>query len=132
MLLTVVLGSIYTTQDGLSERETMKIRLDHVLIDLEGEKLIERRKTKEKDESGKPVIKEIELTLGKIGANALMTPVEKDTGDEKAAKGSLAMKIYSAGEIDLSIDELKLLKDNIDRCYGPLVITQARELLEGK
>lgn len=110
----------------------MKVRLDHILADLEGEELIERRKTAELDENKQPIVKKVVLTLGKIGANALMTPVKEDTGDEKAAKGELAMRIYNAGETDLSVDDLHKLKDLIGRFYGPLVVTQAWELLEGK
>jgi len=111
----------------------MKVRLDHVLVDMEGEKLIERVKTKEVDNDGEPIIKETIITLGKICANALMTPPKQpDTGEEKVKKGKLAMRIWGLDEAELSIDELKLLKDQIGIAYGPLVVTQAWDLLEDR
>ena len=111
----------------------MKIRLDHVLVDMEGEELIERVKTKELDDKDQPKFKETPVTLGKICANALMTsPKQPDTGEVKCEKGALAMKLWPLDEVELSIDELKLLKDQIGIAYGPLVVVQAWSLLEGK
>jgi hypothetical protein len=111
----------------------MKVKLDHILADLEGNPLIENVKTKEKDEEGKPVVKQIEVTLGKICANALMMqPKTPDTPEQKCEKGRLAMRIWGLKETELSIEELALLKEHIGIAYGPLVVVQAWDLLEGK
>jgi hypothetical protein len=111
----------------------MKVRLDHVLVDMEGEELVERVKTKEVDDKGQPKFKETPITLGKICANALMTsPKQPDGSDQKYEKGKLAMKLWPLDEAELSIEELALLKECIGIAYGPLVIVQAWDLLEGK
>lgn len=110
----------------------MKIKLNHILVNLEGEELVEQVKTKEKDENNRPITKDVKITLGKICANALMNPVKEDSGEKKAQKGKLAMRLYGLDEADLSIEELALVKDLIGQFYGPLVVTQCWTLLENK
>lgn len=111
----------------------MKVRLDHVLVNMDGEKLTERVKTKEIGEDGKPIIEEKEVTLNKICATALMgNPKQPDTPDQKYEKGKLAMRLWPLNEAELSIEELGLLKECIGITYGPLVLAQAWDLLEGK
>lgn len=112
----------------------MKVRLDHILVDMDGGKLIEKVRTKEVDKDGKPVIKEAEITLNKVCATALMNSNSKepDTPDEKYEKGHLGMKLWKLTEAELSIDELALLKKCIGITYGPLVIAQAWDLLEDR
>lgn len=110
----------------------MKVKLDHVLKDMEGESLKEKKNTGKKDKDGKPETELRDLTLGRICANALMTPIEKDTGDEKAQKGNLAMRIWGKEETELSIEELGLIKDMVGKFYGPLFVCQAWKLLEGE
>jgi len=111
----------------------MKVRLDHVLVNIEGGKLMEEIRTKEKGEDGKPIVKLAEITLNKVCATALMRPPkEPDTPDQKYEKGKLAMRIWPLDEAELSIEELALLKECIGVTYGPLVLVQAWDLLEGK
>lgn len=111
----------------------MKVRLNHVLVDLEGAELVEEVKTKDVNpQTEKPITKKIKITLGKICANALMNPVKEDSGEKKAQKGGLAMRLYGLDEADLSIEELALVKDLIGQFFGPLVVTQCWELLENK
>lgn len=52
---------------------------------------------------------------------------------EKYRRAELAERIYRAdGEIDLSIDDLKLLKDLIGEKGSPLIVKQAWDILDPK
>lgn len=76
-------------------------------------------------------------TLRQIAVGALHAVLQ---GDEllppakKYERGKLAKKIYEAnGEaFDISAEELADLKTLIARAYGPLVVVQAFDMIEGK
>ena len=85
---------------------------------------------KEKDESGKPIIVEEEIVLNKICSNALMQPDQKDDGAKKVEKYLLAQKVHNADEVELTVEEISLLKECIAVGYAPLVVGQAWCLLE--
>ena len=75
------------------------------------------------------------LTMKIVCTNSLLTPAQEDKnidGNEKAKRFELAMRIYTEDEIDLSIDELKLLKDLIGKLYTPLVVGRAYQILDPK
>jgi len=56
---------------------------------------------------------------------------QKLSGSEKAKRYALAMEIHkSNGKVDLSVDDLKLLKDLIAKNGGPLIVGQAYEILD--
>ena len=94
------------------------INFDVTLKNLEGETL----KDKEKD-----------LTLKDVSANALLGNYqdEKIDGEEKLKRFLLATKIYeSNGELELSIDEVKMTKDLIAKGYSTLVTGRALQILD--
>lgn len=96
----------------------MKIDFNMVLKNLEGKPL----KDKEKD-----------VTLKDASANALLGnyPDDKIDGEEKLRRFLLATKIYeSNGEIELSVDEIKMTKDLIAKGYSTLVTGRALEILD--
>ena len=75
------------------------------------------------------------LTMRIVCTNSLLTPTQDDKnidGNEKAKRFELAMRIYTEDEIDLNVDELKLLKDLIGRLYTPLVVGRAYQILDPK
>lgn len=79
--------------------------------------------------------KKVALTLGMVAAGALYGsyPDEKDlSGDEKARRGNLALKIAQGGDQQLSVEDTALLKKLIAKAYGPLIVARAWTLLDPK
>ncbi len=75
------------------------------------------------------------LTMRIVCTNSLLTQTQDDRnidGNEKAKRFELAMRIYTEKEVDLDIDELKMIKDLIGKTYGPLVVGQAYRILDPK
>ena len=91
------------------------------LLDLEGEPL--------KDQQGAAV------TLQNASVNALLgqTQDENPDGTEKAKRFVLAMKIHNVKEpVDVTAEEVALIKKLIGKIFTPLVVGRAYELLEQK
>lgn len=98
----------------------MKIRFDETMKDLDGKAI--------KGEGG-------ELTLKSICCNALTVIFQDEqglSGEEKAKRGLLAMRIYANTEIDLTVEEVALIKKLIGKAYGPLIVAQAWNMLESQ
>ncbi len=75
------------------------------------------------------------LTMKIVCTNSLLTQTQDDqniNGNEKAKRFELAMRVYTEKEIDLDIDELKMIKDLIGKIYGPLVVGRAYQILDPK
>lgn len=87
-------------------------------------------------EDGEKIEKEIELK--DICINALLTDVPKpqnapiESGREKFKKYNLAKKVGDGGEIEISSEEITLLKEQIGNLYPPMVVGSAYEILEGQ
>lgn len=87
------------------------------------------------DLDGKPIVeRDVPVTLMTVALSALMAQFEDEralTGKEKADRYQLAMKINKRpGEVDLTAEQVSLLKLLIGKAYGPLVVGQAYEMLE--
>ena len=88
-----------------------------------------------KELNGTPIcIGEKNLTLKDAACNVLSAAFndEQISGEEKAKRGLLAFRIYANQEIDLTIEELGLIKKLIGKGYGSIVVAQAWLYLEGK
>jgi len=74
------------------------------------------------------------ITLKNISVNALLTPAdEKLAGEEKLKRYNLAQKIYaSTAGIDMTTEEIALVKKLIGEIYPPLIVGQTWAMLEGK
>jgi hypothetical protein len=95
----------------------MKLRFDVPLVALDGTQL--------KDSTGAPV------TLGDVAIACLLSGDPRaSTAHQKVMAYDLAQRVYRGGEVELTIDEAKLLKDRIGELEGPLVVGQAMKLLE--
>ena len=74
------------------------------------------------------------FTLGVITMNALLMPYEDEknlTGKDKAERMQLALKINKRmKEVDLTVEQLALVKTLVAKAYGPLIVGRAWELLE--
>lgn len=104
----------------------MKIDMTKAIKNLEGDNLNNpESKLKEKE----PLMMRI------VCVNSLLTQTQDDKnidGNEKAKRFELAMRIYTEKEIDLNVDELKLIKDLIGKIYPPLVVGRAYQILDPK
>jgi hypothetical protein len=115
-----------TQKPGTPRRKEliMKINLETFLVTLNGEVLEEKIKDKV-----------IPIKLKSVCVNALLGMNEDDsreTGESKAARYKLALKLNEGGEQDLSTDEIVKIKGHIGKLYVPLIVGQAYDLLEGK
>lgn len=116
----------------------MKIKLNYVFKTLNGKPLTNR--VTEKDEKGKNVIVEKDFTFREACESVLvMEQIDPTTrqpknpidGVEKNRRGGLAFQIHNAkSEIDLSVDDVKLLKDLIGETAGALIVVQAWNILD--
>lgn len=64
--------------------------------------------------------------------NALLAPVDKESGVDKVKKYELAKKIYQAtDEVELTIEEVALCKKRVGEVFpNPIVVGQVTEMLE--
>lgn len=102
----------------------MLIKLNQVIKNLEGDPI--KNADNKKDD----------LTMRNVCVNALLANYsdERDIdGNEKAKRYELAMKIHlEKKEIELEIDDVKLIKDLIGKMHFPLVVGQAYRILDPK
>ena len=98
----------------------MKINFDAVITTLDGKPIKDASK---------------DLTLGMVATSALLSnhEDERPTGQEKAARYSLAVKIHGANShpLELDLDDAKLIQDLIAKSYTPLVVGQVYGFLNG-
>lgn len=88
-----------------------------------------------KNLDGKPLKEgDREVTIGSIAVNALLTPYEDErnlSGDDKVKRFRLAQSIHDAdGEIEVTVEQVALLKSLIAKAYSPLIVGQAWAILE--
>lgn len=76
--------------------------------------------------------KENVVLLRDVLCNTLLATDDSADGKERARRGMLAYKIYGNDELDLDVDDVKLLKDLVGKQYAPLVVFQVWEMLEGR
>ena len=76
-----------------------------------------------------------DLTLKIISVEALLATFSDEqslSGEEKAKRYVLATRIYAnPEELDLTIEEIAKIKQLIGKGYGPLIVGQAWDMLEG-
>ena len=73
-------------------------------------------------------------TLRFIAVKALSMVYQDEqslSGEEKFKRYDLAMKI-KADPVDLEVEEISLIKKLIGKAYGPVIVWQAWNILEGK
>jgi len=104
----------------------VKVNVDLQLIDLDDE-LIEVPTGKE-DPKTEP------LLLKNILINALITeqPNSGIAGNEKFERYNLARTIKQGHDIELTAENIALLKDLVAKNYTPLVVGDVWNILEGK
>jgi len=94
----------------------MKVKLDKQLINVEGFPW---------KEGGK------EVTLKWICMNAIIQPSEGDSAEKKVLKWEIFKKILNSSDVvELTAEEISLLKSEIAKNPLPLVVGQCFEMLE--
>lgn len=103
----------------------MKRNLNIVLKTLDGEPLKEDNNGTVRD-----------VLLSRLAVNALLVnyPDEQSlSGEEKVKRFKLAQQINDAdGDVEITAEQVALLKSLIAKGYTPLVVGQAYEILEGE
>lgn len=98
----------------------MKVNLSAILLSINGEQIKQA---------------EVVQTVGTIAVEALQVFDTRDTalsGDEKFKRWKLACRIHGQAEAEISIEEAKMIKDLVGKYYGPVIVGQVWEALEGK
>lgn len=103
----------------------MKINFDSKLTDLKGNTIKENIDGKE-----------VESTLKDPCLNALLADVKKpqnapiETGRDKFKKYNLAKKISEGGVVDITAEEITLIKEQLGLAYSALVVGMCWDVLE--
>ncbi|KKM93433.1 hypothetical protein LCGC14_1208450 [marine sediment metagenome] len=107
----------------------MKINLDKKLVDLAGYSLQDRKVKRDGNgvvvmgEDGKPETELVDVMISTFTANALLHPVKGEEPVDKAGKYLLATKLYEAKEIDLTVEEIVLIKACVSADHVPTIVT---------
>jgi len=72
----------------------------------------------------------VDATIKSALVNAVLNPVDNETGVEKVRKYELAKMIYNNDEVDLNEDDIKTIKDAVGKVFAPIVVGQIFELLK--
>ncbi len=107
-----------------------EIDFSKVLVDLEGLPFSDCRKV---DVTKVPPFCEklVDLTLGGLSTQALNSPEQNLTPEQQTVRGMLAIRLNAGGTIDVTADEIKLIKDLImKRSLPPVAVVRAMEVLD--
>ena len=100
----------------------MQVLMGKIFTDLDGKEI--------PSQNGKPA------TLGGVSVDALLATFQDEqnlSGEEKLKRWELAVKIKNGVDpVELSVEEIALIKKLIGKAYGPLISGQAWQMLEGK
>ena len=98
----------------------MKINVDETLKTLDGQTMM--------DNDGKG--NAIEASLKTVLVNAVLAPTEKEAGVDKVRKYELAKMLFKGGEVDLTAEDITLIKKQVGENFAPIVVGQVFEMLE--
>lgn len=93
----------------------MKINFATILTQLNGEPI-----TNEKQEP---------FSLGQAAVNALLQPMSNVNPMEKIRRARLAERAFDQGEVEISPEDLTLIRQCIGELYAPLIVMKAYRLL---
>jgi hypothetical protein len=91
-----------------------------------------------KDLAGEPIFppdSKVPMTLESVSVASLVTLMQEDQSVDAKTKydwGHLANQIYGQKEFDVSTEQVVLLKNRIGKLYGPLIVVQTWDMLEGR
>ena len=97
----------------------MKINVDEKLKTLDGQTMM--------DNDGKG--NAVEASLKTLLVNAVLAPANEDKGVDKVRKYELAKMIFKGGEVDLTPEDIILIKEQVGNNFAPIVVGQCYEML---
>jgi len=81
---------------------------------------------KDNDGQGNAIDATVKLAL----VNAVLSPVQNEKGVDKVLKFELAKRIYKADEVDLTAEEISLIKERVGEVFPAVIVGQIYELLK--
>jgi hypothetical protein len=83
---------------------------------------------------GAPILNENKepFTLGQAVVNALLQPVQNQSAADKIRRGRLAERAYDEQEIEISPEDVTVIRQCIGELYAPLIVMKAFRLLGGE
>ena len=72
----------------------------------------------------------IDATMKMVIVNAILSPVKDESGVDKVKKYELAKKVYASDEVELTAEEISLIKERVGEGFAPIVVGQIFELLK--
>ena len=106
----------------------MIINVNQVLKRINGETM--KDIVEQTDDNGNIIKVAVDATIKMALVNAVLSPVQKESGIDKVKKYELAKKIYSSDEVDLNEDDIKLIKECVGEVFSAEVVGQLYELLK--
>ena len=101
----------------------MKIAVNQVLTQFNGQPIMDM------DDKGNAIPATVKLAL----VNAILAPERDEKGVQKVQKYELAKRIFKAEqEVEVTAEEVVLIKRCVEGAYAPLIVGQLNELLEGR
>jgi hypothetical protein len=105
----------------------MKIKLDYVFLNVDGDPLEKRVSDAKKTKETEPEF----INLRDIIIDSLLTPIQGDEPDVKYEKYRLFQKIASAeNEADLKLEETLLIKKAVGKLQPQIIMGQVWDLLD--
>lgn len=96
----------------------MKINLDQKITDIAGKPMQLQNNR--------------EATLGSVCATALDTMTTAINGKVRRKRGELAIKIYPGGIVNLSSEELQMVKTCCEEALMPVALAKVLQMLEAR
>jgi hypothetical protein len=62
------------------------------------------------------------VTLGDVAMRALVTPEANPVAEESFRRGELARRVYKGSSVQLSAEEIVLIKKQVAKAFSPLVV----------
>jgi len=98
----------------------MKINVDVTLKTFDGKTMMDA------DSNGNAV----EATVKTLLVNAVLAPTKDEKGVDKVRKYELAKTIFKGGEVDLTPEDIILIKQQVGDNFAPIVVGQVFEMLD--
>jgi hypothetical protein len=109
--------------------EPRKIDFQTVLVDQDGKGMTEC--ADDPAPKGEEVCKvRRPVTLGMLALRALSAPEQNLAQDESLKRGQLALSIYKSASAQLTVEEIALIKKQIAKFFGPVVVARSFSLLD--
>ena len=98
----------------------MRIKLDTVITNLNGEPVFMDNEQKD------------QATIGKLVVEGLLAPDQQASGAEKMLRYKMAVRIVDLHPDNnvFTVEEAAKIKDVIGRCYSPLIVGRVYEAIE--